>query len=435
MRVLVVGSGGREHAIVHYLSRSRHAPEIFVAPGNAGTARLASNISLPARDIDELLKFAKSKDIDLTIVGPEQPLADGMVDSFEAADLAIVGPSAAAAQLESSKAFSKRFMSEHGIPTAGFSTFDRSQHEEALAYARKLGAPLVIKASGLAAGKGAVVCETMHQAEETLVSMMKGRAFGDAADEVVIEEFLHGEEASLFALTDGTGYCLLPSAQDHKRIGDGDVGPNTGGMGAYAPAPVLTDALVARACAEVIEPTLEGMRTLGQPYRGFLYVGLMIGPDSRLNVIEYNCRLGDPETQVVLPLLETDAIDLFRACTTRTLSSLEVKTYDGSAAIVVMASDGYPGRYEKGKEISGLNDDADCESGATTCVYHAGTRRTPGGGTVTSGGRVLGVVGKADNLRAALDAAYQRVATIKFPGAQYRNDIGQKGLKRISSTT
>jgi phosphoribosylamine--glycine ligase len=437
MRILVVGGGGREHAIVHYLSRSRHRPEIFVAHGNAGTAELATNVSLPASDIDKLLKFAKSKDIDLTIVGPEQPLTDGIVDAFESAGLQIVGPSAAAAQLEGSKAFSKGFMSEFGIPTAEYRNFQRAEYEHALAFIRERGAPIVIKASGLAAGKGAVVCETLSEAEEALRGMMLGTAFGDAADEIVIEEFMSGEEASLFVLCDGTGYCVLPTAQDHKRIGDGDTGPNTGGMGAYAPAPVMTAELVAKACAEIVEPTLRGMLEKGSSYKGFLYVGLMISPDGALRVVEYNCRLGDPETQAVLPLLKTDGVDLFMSCVEGKLSTFDVEVLDKSAAVVVMASAGYPGAYRKGHVIEGLSvTERGISDGLEgTFVYHAGTTRTREGTVVSNGGRVLGVTGVGDDLASALNAAYARVGTIRFDGAQYRNDIGHKGLERLASTT
>ena len=434
MRILVVGGGGREHAIVHYLSRSNRSPEIFVAHGNAGTAELASNVSLPASDIDKLLKFAKSKDINLTIVGPEQSLTDGIVDAFRSDGLRIVGPTAAAAQLEGSKAFSKAFMAEFGIPTAGFRSFTRDQYDEALSYVRAQGAPIVIKASGLAAGKGAIVCETLSVAEKTLASMMVGTAFGDAADEIVVEEFMTGEEASLFVLCDGDNYCILPTAQDHKRIFSGDKGPNTGGMGAYAPAPVLTDELIQRACTSIVEPTMRGMKTKGTPYTGFLYVGLMIDHSEQMRVVEFNCRLGDPETQVILPLMQTDAIELFEACVDGRLDSVDVRVSGQSAAAVVMASAGYPGAYRKGFEITGL-DERDRRVGTNTFVYHAGTRRAQDGKVVTNGGRVLAVSGIGDTLESALRAAYVRVGTIEFEGGQFRDDIGHKGLQRLASTS
>lgn len=435
MRILVVGGGGREHALAHYLASSKHDPEVYVAPGNAGTAAIATNVGLPVSDIDELLKFAKSKEIDLTVVGPEQPLTDGIVDAFRADGLTILGPVAKAARLEGSKAFAKRFMVDHGIPTAKYRRFQRAEHREALAFVRDQGAPIVVKASGLASGKGAIVCETVVEAEQALASMMVGTAFGDAAEEVIVEEFMIGEEASVFVVCDGTTWRLLPSAQDHKRIGDGDTGPNTGGMGAYSPAPILTPEVAEVVCRTIIEPTLAGMKAEGVPYTGFLYIGLMIAEDGSPRVVEYNCRLGDPEAQVVLPLLANDGVDLFMSAATGHLDDVEVEVMEGSAAAVVLAARGYPGRYERGATVSGLDDDpADEVAHNGAFVYHAGTRRAPNGSIVTSGGRVLAVTGVGANLGEALRRAYGRVQTIRFDGVQYRTDIGSRGLERIEST-
>ena len=428
MKVLVVGSGGREHALADYLSRSRHKPQVYVAPGNAGTEQIASNVAIAADDIDSLLNFAKSEDIDLTVVGPEVPLTLGIVDAFRADGRAIVGPTAAAAQLEGSKAFSKAFMSRHGIPTANYMTFQSNEYDEAVSYVNQHGAPVVIKASGLAAGKGAVVCEDLDSALSTLEAMMRDHAFGSAGDEVVVESFMDGEEASVFALCDGKNYVLLPSAQDHKRVGEGDTGPNTGGMGAYAPAPIMEPAILEEVRAEIIEPTLAGMQKEGAPYSGFLYVGLMISAEDGARVVEYNCRMGDPETQVVLPLVETDAVDLLGACASGNLANVDIVCKGGAAATVVLASAGYPGSYPKGVAIEGI--EADTPDSGTTYVYHAGTRKRADGSYETSGGRVLAVTALGEDLEHALRIAYKRVASIHFEGAHYRRDIGAKGLAR-----
>lgn len=426
MKVLVVGSGGREHALADYLSRSRHNPKIYVAPGNAGTGQIASNVAIAADDIDALLNFAKTEDIDLTVVGPEVPLTLGIVDAFRAAALKIVGPTQAAARLEGSKAFSKAFMARHGIPTAHYQTFQSDAYDEAVSYVKGHGAPIVIKASGLAAGKGAVVCEDLDAALSALEAMMRDHSFGSAGDEVVVESFMEGEEASVFALCDGKEYVLLPSAQDHKRVGDGDTGPNTGGMGAYSPAPIMRPAMLDRVRAEIIEPTLAGMRQEGTPYTGFLYVGLMISAKDGARVVEYNCRLGDPETQVVLPLLETDAVDLFQACALGNVTDAGIVFRNGAAATVVMASAGYPGTYPKGIPIEGI--ESETPGDGRSFVYHAGTRRRDDGSYETNGGRVLAVTALGEDLEQALDTAYARVASIRFEGAHYRRDIGAKGL-------
>jgi phosphoribosylamine--glycine ligase len=427
MRILVVGSGGREHAIVWSLSRSSGEHQLYCAPGNPGTAALARNVSIAADRVPELVDFAVSGGIELCIVGPEVPLVLGLADRLRDAGVLVVGPSAAAARLEGSKAFSKAFMQRHDIPTAAYRTFQGSEHEQALAYVREAGAPIVIKASGLAAGKGAVVCMTLAEAEEALSAMMQDQVFGDAASEVVVEEFMAGEEASLFALCDGSDYVLLSPAQDHKRIGEGDTGPNTGGMGAYCPAPVLSDALLSVACSTVIEPTLAGMREEGHPYSGILYVGLMLTADGP-KVVEYNCRLGDPETQPVLMLLESDAAELFTAAAAGELKAFDVQVANDSAACVVLASEGYPGSYPKGRHISGV-DAASALAGVE--VFQAGTTSTAEG-LVTSGGRVMAVTARAPELKEALAKCYEAVQLISFEGMQYRRDIGKKGLAHLA---
>lgn len=428
MRILVVGSGGREHALVWALSRSEGKHEIQCAPGNPGTESLGANVPIAADDVDGLLRHAVATQVDLCIVGPEVPLVLGLADKLSAAGIGVVGPSAAAARLEGSKAFSKAFMERHQIPTAAYQTFPTDRYEDAKAYLTQVGAPIVIKASGLAAGKGAVVCLTRAEADATLESMMKHNAFGDAASEVVIEEFMEGEEASVFALCDGRDYVLLSHAQDHKRIGEGDSGPNTGGMGAYAPAPVLTDDLLQRACSAIIEPTLRGMASEGAPYTGILYVGLMLtaaGP----KVVEYNCRLGDPETQPVLMLLESDAVELMAAAAEGNLADCDLRISSDSAACVVLASAGYPGSYEKGMAISGV-DEANAIPGVV--VFQAGTRKS-GDTLETSGGRVMAVTSRGADLKTALDRCYEAVGLIEFEGMQYRRDIGQKGLARLAT--
>jgi phosphoribosylamine--glycine ligase len=428
MKVLVVGGGGREHALAWSIKHSALNPSIYIAPGNAGTAQLGENLPIGANDIDALLAFAGEASIDLTIVGPEQPLVDGMVDRFEEAGLAIVGPSAWAAQLEGSKQFAKTFMQRHGIPTAAYKSFSASQLDEALAYVRSQPVPIVVKADGLAAGKGVIICESHDDAEETLQQILAQGMFGDAGTSVVIEEHMTGEEASIFALTDGAHYELMVSSQDHKRIGEGDTGLNTGGMGAYAPAPVVTDAVLAQVRELIVEPALDGMRKEGHPYRGFLYCGLMI-KNGFPRVVEFNCRMGDPEAQAVLPLVKSDLLEAFIGISRGTLESVPMETASGAAACVVLASDGYPGSYEKGFEITGLED---AESEHAT-VFHAGTS-FDGDRVVTSGGRVLAVTGTGSDLKEALAHAYAGVDRISFAGVQYRKDIGHKGLKRLETS-
>lgn len=424
MRILIVGGGGREHALAWALSRSAAAPELFIAPGNPGTAALGRNVPIDAADVGALRDFAIENAIDLTIVGPEQPLVLGLVDRFEEAGLAVVGPTAAAARLEGSKAFSKAFMERHGIPTAAHRTFTADAYDEALAYLRAGGAPVVLKASGLAAGKGAVVCMTMEEAERTMDELLRQRVFGAACDEVVVESFMEGEEASVFVLTDGRDYVLLAPAQDHKRVGEHDTGPNTGGMGAYAPAPVVTPAVLEEVRRTIIEPTLAGMAAEGAPYRGFLYCGLMMTAEGP-KVVEFNCRLGDPEAQVVLPLLETDPVELFAAAAEQRLGSVTLRQRRGAAACVVVASEGYPGAYRKGDVIEGLEAAAAVEG---VVVFHAGTKQADDGRVHTAGGRVLGVTGVGGDLADALQRAYEAIGRIHFDGMHYRRDIGRRGL-------
>ena len=423
MKVLVVGSGGREHAIAREIAKSPKCDLLLCAPGNPGMAELGECVPVKADDLDGVVALAKERGIDFVVVGPEGPLVAGLTDRLSEAGIPSYGPSALAARLEGSKAFSKAVMKKYGIPTAAFETF--VDLDAALAFVREKGAPIVVKASGLAAGKGAIVCETLAQAEEALTDMLGEKAiFGDSGREVVVEEFMTGEEASLFAVCDGRDYVMLSSAQDHKRVFDGDKGPNTGGMGAYAPAPVVTPEVLEQVKKRIVEPTLEGMVAEGCPYRGTLYVGIMQterGP----RVVEYNCRFGDPECQVVLPLYKGDVLELLYKAATGRLKELRVEENAGSAAIVVVAAEGYPGSYPKGMEIRGC--DAMPEGAH---VIHAGTASRDGK-LVSAGGRVLGIVGRGDDLRQALDRAYAGVAKIEMEKSFHRKDIGQKGLRRL----
>ncbi|HSQ41575.1 MAG TPA: phosphoribosylamine--glycine ligase [Fibrobacteraceae bacterium] len=425
MKVLVIGSGGREHAIALAVSRSPLCTELVCAPGNPGMAALGTCFPVNVSDPHALLHLAQQERADFTIIGPEIPLVNGVVDLFRSEGLRIFGPTAGAAALEGSKAFSKAIMEKYHVPTAAFGTF----HDlaSAQAFLAEHPAPIVVKASGLAAGKGAIVCMTDTEAHAAIEDMLGPKAvFGESGKTVVIEEFMEGEEVSLFAVCDGRDYVLLASAQDHKRVADGDQGLNTGGMGAYAPAPIATQSLVAEACRTIIEPTLVGMRSEGKPYTGVLYVGLMVtsqGP----KVVEFNCRLGDPEAQVVLPLFPGDFLDLLLHAERGELASYSVPKMPvcASAAVVVVASQGYPGAYKSGLPVESL----DAAIATKAQILHAGTRMEEGQ-LVTSGGRVFGVVGLGSTLRQALDVAYAGVAQVRFPGAFYRNDIGKKGLAR-----
>jgi phosphoribosylamine--glycine ligase len=429
MNILVIGSGGREHAIIWKLRQSPKVNALYCAPGNAGIAQMARLVSLKPTDKEGLMRFAKENKIDLTVVGPEQPLVEGIVDEFENAGLKIFGPAKAAAMLEGSKAFAKDFMERKGIPTARFRSFSSSQLKEAEAYVGQIPAPLVVKADGLAAGKGVLICESHDAAVIAIREMMLNKAFGSAGEKIVIEEYLEGEEASVFALSDGDHFATLASAQDHKRILDGDKGKNTGGMGAYANAPVVTKELLTQIEDQVITPTLRGMMEDGTPYRGCLYCGLMI-TKSGPKVIEYNCRFGDPETQVVVPLIEGDLADILLSVAEHRLDPASVGQHAASSVCIVMASRGYPDDYQTGKPIHGL-DAVKQEDGIV--VFHAGTR-SDGDQVLTSGGRVLGVtaIGYEDDLKGTIDAAYKAVGAITFDGAYYRSDIGQKGLRRLT---
>lgn len=423
MNVLVVGSGGREHAIVWALRRSPKVTNIYCAPGNAGIAQCADCIPIKAEDIYGLAQFAQTNAVDLTVVGSETPLVKGIVDVFEERGLAIFGPSKAAAQVEGSKMFLKHFLKRHHIPTADYQTFHHSQFEDAKRYIATHTPPYVIKTDGLAAGKGVSICTSRDEALDTLHEYVEEKVFGDAGVNVVIEEFMEGEEASVFAFCDGERYVLLQPAQDHKRIGDGDTGKNTGGMGAYAPAPVVTKEILYRVETEIIQPTLRGMKSEGTPYKGCLYVGLMITHDGP-KVVEFNCRLGDPEAQVVLPLIESDTFDLFSACATGNLASYHLQLKSATAVCVVLASQGYPDAYQTGKVIAGLE-----TADADTFIFHAGTKKE-NDLFVTSGGRVLGVTCVGNGLQQTIEKTYQAVRKISFDNVYYRTDIGKKGLQK-----
>jgi phosphoribosylamine--glycine ligase len=424
MNLLIIGSGGREHAIALAVKKSPLCDMLICAPGNPGMAKLGRCIPLSVTNPKAIADLAQAESIDLTIVGPEIPLVAGVVDEFRKRGLRAFGPTAGAAALEGSKAFSKDIMKKYAVPTAVYETF--TDLSSALNFLKTHPAPIVVKASGLAAGKGAIVCLTDAEAIAAVEEMLGEKAvFGESGKTVVIEEFMEGEEASLFAVCDGKDYVLLASAQDHKRIFDNDLGPNTGGMGAYAPAPVVTDSLLAEVKKTIIEPTLRGMAKEGVPYTGVLYVGIMVTPQGP-KVVEYNCRLGDPECQVVLPLYDGDILALFDAAERGKLASLKApEAPKGSAAVVVLASEGYPGDYEKGRVVTGI--DAAEKTGAH--VLHAGTKME-NGNLVTAGGRVFGVVGSGETLRDALDQAYAGCAEVKYDGIFYRKDIGKKGLQR-----
>ena len=426
MKVLVIGNGGREHALAWKAAQSPLVETVFVAPGNAGTALepALQNVAIGVTDISALLDFAQNEKVDLTIVGPEAPLVKGVVDTFRAAGLKIFGPTAGAAQLEGSKAFTKDFLARHKIPTAEYQNF--TEVEPALAYLREKGAPIVIKADGLAAGKGVIVAMTLEEAEAAVRDMLAGNAFGDAGHRIVIEEFLDGEEASFIVMVDGEHVLPMATSQDHKRVGDKDTGPNTGGMGAYSPAPVVTDEVHQRTMERIIWPTVKGMAAEGNTYTGFLYAGLMIDKQGNPKVIEFNCRFGDPETQAVLPLFDGDLAEVMYACATGTLRPDMVKWKSGAAVCVVMASGGYPGSYPKGIAITGLEEASKLED---VVVFHAGTKEVDGQ-IVTNGGRVLGVTAVDETIAKAKERAYGAVERIHFEGAQYRKDIAWRALNR-----
>ncbi|RZQ54722.1 phosphoribosylamine--glycine ligase [Pseudoalteromonas phenolica] len=425
MNVLVIGSGGREHALAFKAAQNPSVRTVFVAPGNAGTALepKLENVAIGVEDLDALVRFAKDNKVELTIVGPEAPLVIGVVDRFREEGLAIFGPTAAAAQLEGSKSFTKDFLARHDIPTAEYQTFE--QIEPALAYLKEKGAPIVVKADGLAAGKGVIVAMTEAEAEEAIRDMLAGNAFGEAGSRVVIEEFLEGEEASFIVMVDGKNVLPFATSQDHKRAYNGDQGPNTGGMGAYSPAPVVTADIHERIMNEVINPTVEGMASEGAPYTGFLYAGLMITADGTPKVIEYNCRFGDPETQPIMLRLQSDLVELIQAANREELDQTEIK-FDSRAAVgVVLAAKGYPGSYPKGDAISGLRVDyAEGEK-----VFHAGTKQD-GENVVTAGGRVLCATALGHTVTEAQKRAYALVNEINWDGVEFRTDIAYRAIAR-----
>jgi phosphoribosylamine--glycine ligase len=422
MKVLVIGSGGREHALAWRLAQSPRVSRVLVAPGNAGTAREDGVANVPLTATDDLVAYARDNNVHATVVGPEAPLAAGVVDAFRAAGLRIFGPSRMAAQLEASKDFAKRFMERHDIPTARHATF--TDAKAAHAHVLRHGAPIVVKADGLAAGKGVVVAETVDEAHRAIDQMLEGNQLGDAGHRVVVEEFMEGEEASFIVMVDGRHVLPLASSQDHKRIFDGDRGPNTGGMGAYSPAPVVTPEVHHRVMTEIIDPTVRGMAAEGIPYTGFLYAGLMIGKDGAPRVVEFNCRLGDPETQPILMRLKTDFLALVDHAIDGTLDQAQAE-WDRRAALgVVVAAAGYPAQPRKGDPIESLPPDA-----PDMHVFHAGTAQKDGQ-AVTSGGRVLCVTALGDKVKIAAERAYEALAQVRFEGMQYRRDIGHRAFNR-----
>lgn len=425
MNVLIIGSGGREHALGWKVAQNPAVDTVYIAPGNAGTALEPKlhNVNIAVDDIDGLVAFAKQHPLAMTIVGPEAPLVLGVVDAFRAADLPIFGPTQAAAQLEGSKAFTKDFLERHHIPTAAYANF--TEIEPALAYVREQGAPIVIKADGLAAGKGVIVAMTLSEAEEAIKDMLAGNAFGEAGSRVVIEEFLQGEEASFIVMVDGQHVLPMATSQDHKRVGDNDTGLNTGGMGAYSPAPVVTDEIFARIMKEVIYPTVEGMAAEGAPYTGFLYAGLMIDASGTPKVIEYNCRFGDPETQPIMMRLQSDLLELCQAALDGKLDQVESQWDERAAVGIVLAAGGYPGSYQKGDVITLPDNDAQEQK-----IFHAGTSTNNDGQVVTNGGRVLCATALGNSVQDAQQRAYTLAKQVSWDGMFYRTDIGFRAIAR-----
>lgn len=417
MKILVVGGGGREHAIVKKLAQSKKNPEIYVAPGNAGTEENATNVAISVMDFDALINFAKKEKIDLTVVGMDDPLVGGIVDRFEAEGLRVFGPRKNAAILEGSKAFSKDLMKKYGIPTAAYENFNDPQ--KAIKYLETANYPIVLKADGLALGKGVLICKTFEEAKSGIEELMIDKSFGDAGNTIVIEEFLQGREVSVLSFVDGTHYALMTSAQDHKRAKDGDEGLNTGGMGTFSPSPFYTEE-VDRYCKEhIYQKTVDAMRAEGREFKGIIFYGLML-TKSGVKVLEYNARFGDPETQVVLVRMENDIIDVFEACIDGCLDKIDLKFEDNAAVCVVLASDGYPLKYEKGKKITGLEN---FEGKTDIFAFHAGTKKV-NDDVVTNGGRVLGITATATTLKEARDKAYEATKLIDFENKYMRNDIG-----------
>ena len=424
LKILIIGSGGREHAIGWKVKQSPKCGDIFFAPGNAGTLRLGTNIDIKATDIQGLLEFAKREKVDMTLALPDDPLALGIVDLFQSNGLRIFGPTKSAAQLEWSKAFAKAFMQRHGLPTANFKTFTDKEYDESVAYVDNHTTPIVVKASGLALGKGVIICQTKDEAKKAVEDILIKKVFGEGGSEIVIEEFLTGPEISTHAFSDGVSCQVFPSSQDHKRVGEGDTGLNTGGMGTIAPVPFVTEGLMAEVKSRIILPTLVNMEHEGSPFAGILYPGLMITQDGP-KIIEFNSRFGDPETQSYMRILDTDIVEIFQACIDHKLSSIEIKWKELVACTIVLASGGYPGDYEKGKIITGIEEVA---MDANIVVFQAGTSMKDGE-LVTNGGRVLGVSATGTTLEEALKSAYKAIEKISFEGMQYRRDIGQKSLK------
>jgi phosphoribosylamine--glycine ligase len=424
MKVLVVGGGGREHALVWKISQSPKVSKVYCAPGNAGISEQATIVPVQANDLNRLLEFALKEEIDLTVVGPEDPLTRGIVDLFETKGLLIFGANKKAAEIEGSKAFAKEMMKKYHIPTAFYEIFDH--RDEAVKYVRNQGAPIVVKADGLAAGKGVIVCKTVEEAIHSVDQIMVKKIFGNAGNRVVVEEYLVGEEASYIAFTDGKTILPMASSQDHKAILDGDQGPNTGGMGAYSPAPVVTGEVHEKIIEKILRPVIYGMGEEGRPYKGVLYAGLMIH-EGHPKVLEFNARFGDPETQPVLMRMKGDIVPILEACMRGTLSRYKIEWENCASVCVVMASKGYPGDYEKGKIIEGLKEVSRMER---VFVFHAGTT-LKGGQIITNGGRVLGVTALGEDVPRAIERAYQAVKKISWEGVHYRTDIGQKALCRV----
>lgn len=422
MRILVVGGGGREHTLVWKLAASPLVDKVFTAPGNAGMAELAECVDIKVEDLTGLADFAEKNSVDLTVVGPELPLTLGIVDEFGKRNLKILGPTKSAAEIEGSKVFAKEFMKKHHIPTASFKIFDNP--DQASDFVRFSDLPLVIKADGLAAGKGAIIVEDTQLALSTIRKMMVEKVFGQAGSRVVIEDFLQGEEITILAFTDGETIFPMVSSQDHKKIFEGDRGPNTGGMGAYAPTTMVDDRMMGRIHDEILEPTVVGLKSEGRTFKGILYAGLMI-TDRGPKVMEFNCRFGDPETQVILPLLKSDLAEIFLSIVEGELSLQDVEWNDNFAVCVVLASGGYPGKYEKGREIFGLNKAKQMEN---VLIFHAGTQKQKGK-ILTNGGRVLGVTGTDKSMEKAIQKAYSAVNKIEFEGMQYRKDIGYRATR------
>lgn len=427
--VLIVGGGGREHALLKALLRCDRPLCIYAYPGNAGMENDGCMlVETPIESWQGLANWAVENEIDLTIIGPELPLVEGIVDIFKEEGLTVFGPTQAAAQIEGSKEFAKNLMKKYNIPTAGFETF--TNKKAALKYLHDKGAPIVVKVSGLAAGKGALVCNSVEEAEDALTRIFDKKEFGDAGNSVILEDKMTGEEASVFVLTDGKDYKILPVAQDHKPVYDGDKGPNTGGMGAYAPAALVTPELLARIEKEILKPTLKALSKEAVPYQGLLYAGVMITRDGP-KVVEFNCRFGDPETEAILPLIECDWFEVFSACARGKLASVEMKVNDGSCVTVVCTSAGYPGPFSKGKKITGVEEAE--HNKPNVDIYHAGTTRNADGELITNGGRVLAVTAWADTLKDAIATAYKNTELINYDGKYFRRDIGNKGLSRLKT--